>query len=114
MAKGRASKSDILSSCGKYSLWVFAIGLLLAIGSAFTQISYAALILIAIGAVVGVLNLNKELLKPALALLVLGLLDFSKVELIGSIAEPVINSAALLAAPVALLVSLKALYSLLK
>lgn len=116
MAKGSASAtSDILSSYSKYSIWVLAIGLLVAIGSAFTQIPSAALILIAVGAVVGVLSLNKEgLLKPALALLVLGLLDFGKVELIGSIAEPVLNSAALLAAPVALLVSLKALYSSLK
>ncbi len=112
MAKGNAS--NILSSYGKYSSWVFVIGLLLAISSAFTQIPYAALILIAVGAAVGVLNLSKELLKPALALLVLGLLDFSKVELIGSFAEPVINSAALLAAPIVLLVSLKALHSSLK
>lgn len=114
MAKGNASGSDILSSYGKYSPWVFAIGLLLAIGSAFTQIPYAALILIAVGAVIGLLNLNKNLLKPALALLVLGLLDFSKVELIGTFTEPALNSTALLAAPIALLIGLKALYSSLK
>jgi hypothetical protein len=105
---------DVLGSYSKYSTWVLIIGLLVAISAAFTKIPYAGLILAAIGTVIGLLNLNKDLLKPALALLVLGLLDFSKVELIGSFAEPILNSAALLAAPIALLIGLKKLYSSLK
>ena len=114
MVKQAKGAGDILGSCSKYSLWIFLAGLLVAVSSAFTSIAYGGLILAAIGAVIALLNLNKELLKPSLALLVLGLLDFSKIELIGTFAEPILNSAALLAAPVALLVSLKMLYSSLK
>ena len=113
MAK-QAEASDVLGSYSKYSPWIFIIGLIVAISAAFTKVPYAGLILVAIGAVIGLLNLKKDLLKPALALLVLGLLDFSKVELIGTFAEPILNSAALLAAPIALLASLKSLYSSLK
>lgn len=113
MAK-QAEVSDVLGSYSKYSPWVLIIGLLVAVSAAFTKVAYAGLILVAIGAVIGLLNLKKDLLKPTLALLVLGLLDFSKVELIGSFTEPALNSAALLAAPIALLIGLKKLYSSLK
>ena len=113
MAK-QTEASDVLGSYSKYSPWIFIIGLLVAVSAAFTKVPYAGLILVAIGAVISLLNLKKDLLKPALALLVLGLLDFSKVELIGNFGEPILNSAALLAAPIALLIGLKKLYSSLK
>ncbi len=107
--------SDVFEICSKYSLWIFVIGLIVAASSAFIQVSYAGLILTAIGVAIGALNLNnKELLKPSIALLVLGLLDFSKVELIGIFAEPILNSLALVAAPVALLTALKSILASVK
>ncbi len=107
--------SDILEIFSKYSLWIFVIGLIVAASSAFIQISYAGFILTAIGVAIAALNLNnKELLKPSIALLVLGLLDFGKVELIGIFAEPILNSLALVAAPAALLIALKSIWTSVK
>lgn len=71
-----------------YRKWLFIIGILVSILLAFFEVSQAALILIALGLLVGFLNINdkeaEKFLVASIALLIIGTASFSIILLNGT------------------------------
>jgi hypothetical protein len=97
--------------------WSFIIGVLIAIIAAFVGSSDTiAMLLVALGAIVGFLNISEKevynFLIAAIALLGIGAAGLSGLPAIGSYLGPIVSNIATFVAPAAVIVALKAVYDL--
>lgn len=103
--------------------WVFILGVVIAIisGLAYqamdmTSASYITIVLVILGLVVGILNIkDKEIfnfLIATIAIVAVGAANLNQIPIIGSYLGYMVLNIAAFVAPAALVVALKAIYSL--
>ena len=97
--------------------WAFIIGLAIAVIAGFVSVPYVTLILVILGLIVGLLNVTdketKDFLIAAIALIV-GATSLNALSTIGTVATTIMANIVAFVVPGALLVALKAVYSLAK
>lgn len=132
MAKADLKAASAIANLNwsQYGIWAFLAGaivaVVVAIGSAAAQAwatnAWFAFVLVAVGLVVGFLNITKEethgVLMAAVALVVVNTANLSAINtlvpFVGTFLEAFVKNAIVLVAPAALVIALKSLYSALK
>ncbi len=98
--------------------WSFILGVIIAIvagvaGTAYTEVAIA---LVALGIIIGFLNISEKettkFLIAAIALLLTGAAGLEKLPAIGSFLGPILTNISTFVAPAAVIVALKAVYEL--
>ena len=102
----------------KIGLWIFLIGILVAVVAGFVAIPYLAIMLIVAGLVVGLLNITAgevhEFLTASIALLLVGAAGLGAVALVGATVESILKNLVVFVGPAALVVALKSVWTLAK
>jgi|SRR3989338_1050201 len=121
MAKTKENVIETMEKWAKVAKignWAFIIGVLLAIIAAFVTIPYGAGILIILGLIVGLLNIvTKEIvpfLLATIALTTVGAAGLAAIPTAGTYIAGMLQNIFAFVAPAALVVALKAVYSLAK
>lgn len=98
-----------------YGHYAFLLGILLAVLMAFVTIPYAALILVVLGIIVGLLNITAketvEFLVASMALVIAGIAagGFATIPLVGRYIADILAGLVVLVAPAAVIVAIKAI-----
>lgn len=96
--------------------WAFILGLVLVVIGAFVGIPQLTLILVILGLIVGFLNVTAKettaFLVAAIALIAAGGANLDAIAVIGSALTDMLRNLAVFVAPAAIVVAVKAVYSL--
>ena len=120
MAKKEVLPTSVLQTMqwSKYGHWIFLIGILVAVVAGFVAIPYLAIMLIAAGLIVGLLNITAgevhEFLTASIALLLVGAAGLGAVTLVGPVVESILKNLVVFVGPAALVVALKSIWTLAK
>ena len=102
----------------KIGHWIFLIGILVAVAAGFVGIPYLAIMLIAAGLIVGLLNITSgevhEFLTASIALLLVGAAGLGAVTSVGAVVESILKNIVVFVGPAALVVALKSIWGLAK
>ena len=103
----------------KWGSWAFLLGIVIAILAAFVSFEFAALVLVILGLIVGLLNVTSKESTPFLVAAIALALGAASLQPLGGVPIinlllPIFNNIAILVSPAAFVVALKAVYSMAK